>query len=966
MDDIWTGRSDMREDNIEDKPSVNDIWKAFCNRADDTRDRETSVCSVWQAFLNEPSCVDHSAVPESEWLQTAASVSPSNHKEPKSRYTTNSHDYEFQMGTDPPASSGASQPLSWSSVSSRSEDHQPAEACVSRPRDDNTTASQRSETNSVTDTQQEFSLEGATPAAEGPVDGSAECHKQAAWEPEREGIIGGAGGTGGDEAFITHTDDFVTSSGESETTDMTATPESKNASGDDRISQGAKQAEGFSSSREGQVTDGVHNAMDDTLAFRGTIEPHTKDGQTYAFSTSRRGAEEEVVNRCAEKKASTGEEIFRPQTPEECEISQRYADEKQHEEVRLNQNSENPSLENESDESETRTAQSHADESSANPTRDGNFKEGQIIASKIKLEESESNVVASNGGEFKKTALEPSYCLTSQETKGLIGAEEEIIQVLNEEAVQVDSSWQRGNTSIIPEVHDEQTRPIQTGEELFVQQEEEEEEDSKLTQIEENVELEPETGISNQTDEDKHFSCDGIMKEGQEINPLAQSGHRVESKEMEEVIGKDKDSLGCFTGETGNPNPAELAAMRWTHSQSDMKGQNEDAVGEMSPEDVREKEDAATKTDTSTELQRRLERLEGTEEDMSHRDRDERVSIGELKIDAPGELMVNVGIPQGETQNAPARLKELSAEVESTHAHVERQESSEGTEAITGENTVALEAIETGLEEMLIQRFGEELVRGIWDEVFHQTSSGDTNIVDGMGEKFVDVPSVTQNCHLLFEEDFNEAFDSGIFSLTELPPDPDISLSQGVEQIDAAESYEYSPKESNQPLTTTHFLSDPETNATSSAPLSLELSTVVPAWSRQSFSESDQSSLQETGTPAKERSVTPQETGRQIEECAAAHRKSFNRPEPQCLKHQSPSSEKLNQSNRLEWWSILYILSHVTRLLIGVILVVGFYVFISLYEFPVFPSTVCFVIMLVVLYVEETSRQGKQGGGGIV
>ncbi|XP_070848301.1 uncharacterized protein [Chaetodon trifascialis] len=960
MDDIWSGRAEMTlsaAENIEDTPSVNDMWETFLNGSDDTTDRESSVCDAWQAFLNGPSCTDHSGVPESEWLQTAASVSPSNDKEPKIQYAVSSREYEFQVGADTPTTlqahtSAACQLLpagtcetSLANVALNTADHQPAEACISSQRYDNTAAqdaSQRSETNSVTDTPQEFSLEGATPVSEGPVDGSAECHKHAAWVQEREGIIGGAEGKGEDEPFTPHTADLVTSSGESETTDMTATAESQNASAVDRISQGARLAEGLSSSREGQVTGSTHNKMDDTLAFRGTIRQGTKHGERFVVPTSRQGAEEGIANSCTENKVSTGEEIFRPQKTEECEISQRYADEKQDEEFRLNQNSENPWQENESDENEIRPAQSPADEFMANQACEEDFKQSQVTARNLKWEDSENKDVASNDKDlqvFRKTEVEFSYC-AGEETKRRISAEGEIIQVLNEEASQLDSSRQSGSTLVISEAHNKQSRPIQAGEEQCIQKEEE---DSILTQIQENAEPKPGTVdilVSNQSEEGKCLSCDGKIQEQQEINPSAQTRHTVESREMKKV----QDPFRPFPTDKCNPGPVEVVEMRQIHSQDNMKGQKEDVGHEMSPEEVTVKEGIA-KENTSTEPQCQPERSERIEEDVSQRDKDERVSTGKLKIEALGELMGNVGIPQGERQKAPAQLKEqeLSAEVESS-PRVEYKKLSEGTKAIIAENTVALEEIESGLEEMLIERFGEDLVRGVWEEVFDLKVlawNRDANVVDGMGGKLSDIHDVTRDCHLLYERDFDDAFDSGVFSLTELPSDPNPSLCQGLEQTSASESNEHSPKERNQPLATTeqaHFLSESQTDANSSAHLSQGLVTIVGAQSGRLSTESGQSSPkhQEICAQIKERSVTRQETGRQIEGCAVAHKESFNRSNHSCPKHLSPASEKLKESNSLIWWSMLYILSHITRLLICVFLVAGFFFIVFLCDFPAF------------------------------
>ncbi|XP_029317349.1 uncharacterized protein ppp1r3aa [Cottoperca gobio] len=946
MDDICTGKAKMTlskasEENLENKPTVNDMWETFPNGTDDTPDKETSVCNVWQAFLNGPSCTDHSAVPESEWLQTAASVSPSNDKEHNAQTAASSQEHEFEVGADTPTtlhthSSAVCQLLSdtcqkslyhQANAALNTEDHQPAEACVCSLRDDNTEtqdASQRSQTNAVTDTPQEFCLKGATQVSEGSVDSSTECQEHAMWKRGRQGKLGRAEGIGQDEPFTPYKADLITSSGESDTTDMTAMPESQNATAVDRISQGARVDEGLSSGREGEVTGTSHSVMDDTLAFRGTIGEVTKDGEWFVFSTSRQGVEEGIVNNCTENKVSTDEERFRPRKTAECEISPWCADEKQHEEFRQEQNSENLLQENEN---EITLEQRNADESNPSQTSEQSFKRSQIMASEFKLDEAESEDVASNSNDlevFKKAEMEPSYCTTRDETKRLIGAEVGIVQVLNEEindeAFQFNSSWRRGNTSIIPEMY-EQSKPIKAGEEVCIQKEEE---DSTLTQIKENV-LNSGTGeyvlVSYQGEEGKSLSCDGIIEEQQEI-----TRHTVESREMKKVFQGVHDAFRPFPTDACNSNPVEEVEMRWSHSQDDMKGQKED----VGPEEV-------AKEDTLTELQQQPETLERREEDMSQRDKDESMSVGKLEIEVLGELMGNGENPQGERKNAPAELKEqeLSAEVECS-SHVECKKLSEGTkDPITAHNTVALEVIGSGLE-MFIERFGEDLISGIWEEVFgrkERASNKDADIVDGMGGKLVVIPDITQD--RLFETDFSDAFDSGVFSLTELPTDTNSSLCQGLEQT--LERKEYAPEESRS-HSKTHSLSESQMDSNSSAHLSQDLTPILTSQSRQSWPESAQRAPQdqENYTQIKERSVTRQETGRQIEDCVVARRESFNLAAHPSRKHQSSSCEKLKESDGVVMWSVSYILRHITRLLIGALLVSGLFFIVFLCDFPAF------------------------------
>ncbi|KAJ4924696.1 hypothetical protein JOQ06_003648 [Pogonophryne albipinna] len=443
--------------------------------------------------------------------------------------------------------------------------------------------------------------------------------------------------------------------------------------------------------------------------------------------------------------------------------------------------------------------------------------------------------------------------------------------------------------------------------------------------------------------------------------------------------------------------------------------QKEDVGCEISPEEVMEKKSVAMK-DTSTELQHQPETLESTEERMSHRDTDESMSIGELNIEVLEDLMGNVEDPQGERKNAPAELKEqeLSADVESS-TRVEYKRLSEGTkDSIIAENTAALEVIESGLDEMFIERFGEDLISGIWEEVFGRrnlASNSDTDIVEGMGGKQAVKPDIT-----LFEKDFNDAL-----SLIELPTD----------QTLATESKEFSPRESLS-LTTaeqTNFLSQLPTDLNTSAHLSKDFTPIAAAQSSPSLTESAQRStkdqehftqtkqrsvtcqetsrhierfgeyligeiwdevfgrreqaskghtdivdrtselagkpdftqdclfekdsngafdsgafsltqMQKDGNPkdqenypeTKERSVTRQETGRHIEE--VAHREGFNQSAHPSHKHRS--SEMKKESDRVVWWSMLHILHHITRLLMCVLVVAGFFFSLFLYDFPAF------------------------------
>uniref|UniRef100_A0A672JBI6 CBM21 domain-containing protein n=2 Tax=Salarias fasciatus TaxID=181472 RepID=A0A672JBI6_SALFA len=833
VDDIWTGKAQMTlsKASEENTPSV-----LFHNGADDSADRETSVCDVWQTFLNGPSCEDHSAIPESEWLQTATSMSPSNDKEPHTKYAASSQDFpEFREET-PTAlhghTSAACQRLSDScetllaNLALNAEDHRPDDPSVSGPRHDNTAtqaASQRSQTNSETDTPQEFSLEGPTPVSEHSVDCSAECHA----EPEREGIIGGAEGIGGDEPFTSHIADLVTSSGESQTTDMTAMPESQNASAVDRISQGARLHGGLSSSGKGEATGTAHNAVDDTLAFRETIRQGTKDGASSVVSTSRQGVEEGVVTNSEENKVRKEEETFKAQG--EREISLRYADEAHCEECGLSPNTENPLKENERNEHEIRSAQSNTGGFEPYQICEKNLNENYFKATKVNEHES------SNIQDIEETEEETSDSTTRKQEESLMSGDVEMIQAID-----------------------------------------------------------------------------------QEINPSVQIIPTMLSWEMRNVSQKADNA--CRHYPTDEPKPLEVIDPGWTRAQEEMRGQKEDVGREINLEDFTAK--SAERKDTSTEHQ--PEKPDRTDKDKSRRD--ERVSIGKLKTDAMRELMGNVEGSRGKRKNAPAELKEqeLSAEVESSPL-VEYKRLSGGTkDTITAENTTSLEVIGQGLEEMFIERFAEDLIWGIMEEVFSlelPSLNRDVN-VDRMSCRPTDT---TPNCHLFVGKDDDDTFDSGVFSLVEFLQESNVSLCQDPEQKMRSPGIESSHEGGSQSLTAagqTHVLSKLQSDFNSSDDPSQNLTSASAPHSWQVLKN------QENDPQTRERSLPRQEAGRQTD---VNLKETFSSSVHQS--HWSSSPEKIRESS---WWMILYIISHITRLLICILLVGGFFVVVFLYDFPAF------------------------------
>ena len=909
--DILTGGAKMTlsKASKENTPTVNDMWATFPKAADDTNNKGSSVSDVWQVFLNGHSCKDHSDVPESEWLQTAALVSPSNDKEPQIQNAAPSQESpEPQVGTDTHTvlhlhTLAACQLLSdtcetlSAAVALNAEDHQPAEACVSSPRDDNAAAqdaSQRSQTNSVTDTPQEFSLKRAPPLSEDSVDSPTECHKHAVWEQESQGIMGRAEGTETDEPFTLHTADLVTSSGELETTDMTAMPESPNASTIDRISQGARQDEALSSSGDREVTGTAHNAGDDMLAFRETIRQETKNGVRYDFSTSRQGVEEGIVMSSTEKKASTGEKTFRPQKTEECAISPRCADEMQWEDFVLKQNSESPLQESESGGSESEPAKSRAGGFDPNQTCGENLEQNGTAATEVTENVPSNN---QNMAVFRK-----------------IKTLDEQAWQHNDEASQLNSSGQTGSPSFIL------GECVQKSGDL-----------AQITQIDQSAELKSETGEQvldlNQTEETKRLSCDEEAMEQREISPSAHKRPTEESMELNKAFQNNYNTVRPCPTEKCNPNLVEVAELRPTHLREDVKGQKEDVSSEVSPEVVAAKENG-TKRDILTGSQ--PETSEKIEEGIQE---DERVSIGKLKIEAMRESMGNVENPQGEMKNA-MKEEDLSAEVESS-PRAEYEKLSDSTkDPITAENTASLEEMEPGLKQMFIERFGEDLVRRIWEEVFVvevQPLSRDTHTADEMRRKPTDT---TPGCHLILVKNSSDTFDSGVFSLTEPETDLELNPCQGQEQTSVAESGEYSLKDGSQSFTTTEptpIFSELRTDLDSSARLSQNIPATLAAHSWQPLTESAQAlrstTDQENYRQIKARSVRRQETAGQIDE-------SPDQSTHQSHKHLSPSSER--ESDALIWWTILSTISHITRLLLCTLVVSGVLVVVFLWDFPAF------------------------------
>ncbi|XP_013870019.1 uncharacterized protein LOC106521822 [Austrofundulus limnaeus] len=808
--DILAGRAKMTLPNTSEEKPAHDAW-GTTNKAER---KEASVSDVWQAFLNGPSCEDRSDLPESEWLQTAALVSPSNDRKPQIQYSAESQEFqELQAGTDTATAThplAACQPLSDTCeplsavVALNTKDHQPEEAYVSSLGDDNgatKAASQRSQTNSVTDTPLEFSLERAPPVSVD-ADSTSECHEQEVWEQECGGIIA-AGTGGGVKPFALHTTDLVTSSRESQTTDM--------------ISEDARQDEGLSSSGDREVTATAHNAADDMLAFEETIGLEKNDGARDVFSVSRQEVEEEIMTDYTENKASTCEEIFRPKETK--------------------------------DEVESQEA--------------GLTGEGKEIIKISHQQICQHEVLQDNcSGQIEKILMLEACGTSVQNKKDLVKEMEKSADLKSE------------NVS--------ESNPLGDGNRL---------------------------------------SCDGKAKEQREISLSANFRPTVDRTESKKTFQISQD-MPIGSTDKCNPNLLEVIEMRLTHSQQDLKSQNGNSRSETSPEDDTAKKNAPMKA-TSTEHQ---PEESGRTEDLSPEDKS--IGIGKLQIEALREMMGNGESPQIEKCTSA----QLSAQVESSSIG-ENEKPSIGTKgAVTAVNSAALKVLEPRKKQMVIERFGEGFVSKIWEEIFIrevQTSSRRTNPADEMRNMVTDAMHV---CHFLSE--YN-AFDSGVVSLTELPTDLNLSLGQASEQTSATESNKCSTQSKSQSEATqkTHLLFKLETNFNSNLTTTSDAQIGAPLFQSTQVLASPKD--KENCSQIKARSVTRQETKSQTEDHVLTRKRSLDPSSNLSNKHLN-SSEKLKESDALLWWTILYTISHLTRLVICTVLVGGFFVVVFLYDFPAF------------------------------
>lgn len=326
-------------------------------------------------------------------------------------------------------------------------------------------------------------------------------------------------------------------------------------------------------------------------------------------------------------------------------------------------------------------------------------------------------------------------------------------------------------------------------------------------------------------------ASDGMAEDQQAVNSATQRRQTAESR------GIQKAEDGERVGPLPSPSPADVEETRWLLSQDNMVSKEEDMSNNTSLKEI--------------DARRQPETPGRTEVDVKL-----RASATELEIEEPGQLRGNTGVLRGGEENTLTQLEEgeLSAEAESSSCAEH-----EGTK-----DTADLKAA--------IEKFGEDLVGAVWEEVF-KTSRNDLS-ADGNA----DLLRVATQAGVLRKE-----FSSGVFTLAGPPPRPLPQELASIQQI-------YPPEDWQTSL-------DPRAQLCPDPALD----------SGRASTDSSQSSTAE------------QEHHPQVrEEQEVACKGSFSPPP---LK---------------EWWGVFYLLVHVTRLLLFSAFAVGLFFYFILCDFPAF------------------------------
>lgn len=375
--------------------------------------------------------------------------------------------------------------------------------------------------------------------------------------------------------------------------------------------------------------------------------------------------------------------------------------------------------------------------------------------------------------------------------------------------------------------------------------------------------------VPEEQEEDSHAgkqgrcpASEGTAGVQQAVDSATQRRQPVESR------GEQRAEDGGTMGPLPNPSPADVEETRWLLSRDNMVSNEEDMGDNTSLKEI----DALRQPETPGR----------TEDDVKL-----RASATELKIEERGQLRGNTGVPRGGEENTLTQLEggELSAEAESSScAEYEGTKDAADLKAVT-------------------EKFGEDLVRAIWEEVF-KTPRNDLS-ADGN----VDLLHVATQAAVLRKE-----LRPGVSTPTGPPPRPGLELPLPQEPASVQQ------------------ICPPEESQTSSDPRAH----LCPDSGRPSADSSQSSTT--------ERESHPQVRGEQEVAC----RGSFSPP---------PSEN----SDSLAWWSVFYLLVHVTRLLVFSGFAVGLFFYFFLCDFPAFFAL--YMFSLCCWFYKWKRREAANAGG---
>eukprot|EP00063_Salmo_salar_P033523 XP_014008358.1 PREDICTED: uncharacterized protein LOC106576050 isoform X1 [Salmo salar] len=894
-------------------PDEDDIWirtrttpQLTSDKSQDNQGEQTSVCDLWEAFLNGTDSKDTTSVPESEWLQSATSVCPSIETEDFEASSKVNNQQEDDLDSNAQRYThctvdelpswvhnyvmpvvSAEEPLSSSGVTFPRND----KALVYNP-------SQRSEAIPVTDTLQASIPSGAARVAGGSVDSTAQCYKHVE-----------AGGGRGEEPFTPYRAEPVTSSGETETTDMTAMAESQNANAVDRIWQGERQDKTLSSDVEAEVKGNVHKAADDTVTFRETVAERTED----KTNTQSYGVEEGFTQAYKE------DELFKPNQPEEEEFTQDLTEEVLHRqspaveyEFQINRRDKMYLERNLTELEEFRPSQTYEEEFRLNQTEKEEFRLKQTREEELRPNKSD------------KVEIRPFNTM------------EDELKPNQSEAEKFRSNQE----------DEEESRPNQTFDGEFSWNQ------TEVVELRPNkIEMEEEFSPSHQDEEDDRRSHTDkelrLNHEDEELDrenrtfaekfrPNQTPNEVFRSNELEEFRQFDEEQR-----ERENLEEVEEFRSNQTHEEGfwSNKIQEEDIYQSVNEEelyrDIDMDKDSSTHNLTEPEVfrEKNTTEVEKTENVMAKmsRQRDTEQINEEISIETPEKEEVED--LTDETANTRNESEDVSTEKEEKHEvtmeNVEcpRQDKngklSEGSkELIMKEDKESLEKeVELGEDEFFREQKGlneEMLEEALYLQSVDNSPSAEQD--NEKEEKLSDVPEVVQNVPNHQTKRLTKKvvtdIDSWVDSLMKARTVPDLTFTprQGLSQT--------TPSSNAEPSMGQAYASSPNRGTTvlsHSFSLSTRFNTVV--------SEGSESGVSQGSTQ------NPSSLGEDQETLSS-------RTSP-------PPSEKVEDaaSSILEWLRMFISLSSVTRALVYALLVAVFLFTTLVYNFPA-----CFALYLFSLY----------------